>query len=75
MKVFNRRKVASYNFNVKSKYFFSLICYLTFIISVVFITAIISASITNYYNKQINGDMYDCRISYHTENVDNDRIM
>lgn len=63
MKISNRLKVASYNFNAKSAYFFSLSRYLTFIISMLLITALISAFITNSYNELIYGDMYDCKFT------------
>ena len=75
MKATNKLKAAAYDLCSKDSYFSSLIRYLTFIIAIVFITAIISASITNYYNKLIYGDMYDCRISYKTENAEDDPVM
>lgn len=70
MKVLNRFKVASYNFSAKGPYFFSLIRYLSFIISVMLITSMISAGITNYYNKLIYGDMYDCRFTHTIEKAE-----
>ncbi len=63
MKISNRLKVASYNFSAKSSYFFSLSRYLTFIISLLLITALISAFITNSYNELIYGDIYDCKFT------------
>ena len=75
MKALNKLRAASYDFRSKSSYFSSLIRYLAFIITIISITAIISASITNYYNKQIYGDMYNCRVSYRTDKPENDPIM
>lgn len=70
MKILNRLKAASYDLGAKSSCFSSLVRYLSFIISVMLITALISAGITNYYNKLIYGDMYDCRFTYTLEKAE-----